>query len=234
MARPRFADRDAVTDATLSVRLTSAERARWDAFVAKQSAALRGTGARVTAASLARDVLVARLDAEGIAAADTAPSAAPAQQSLPLAAESITPQPQAVAQPTAATAKSASPFWYGIGRDAGAVEVIHPRTGAREEVEAACHELSVELRGPFETRALAWGAFEREQAELERRANAPPPPPSPPSRSPSPAPAPPIATEPEPVAEPPAVIADKPKRTAPKKAAKKKAAKKKVAKKKAR
>jgi hypothetical protein len=66
MARPSLPDRGAVADANLSVRLTSQERARWDAFVARQSAALRGTGARVTGASLARDVLVARLDAEGI------------------------------------------------------------------------------------------------------------------------------------------------------------------------
>ena len=82
MARPRLTDRDAIAAASLSVRLTAGERERWDAFVARQSAALRGTGARVTAASLARDVLVARLDAEGIPA-DTATPAAPTQQGLP-------------------------------------------------------------------------------------------------------------------------------------------------------
>jgi hypothetical protein len=77
MARPTHADRGAVADANLSVRLTGLERARWDAFVARQSAAFRGTGARVTAASLARDVLVARLDQEGIPT-DPAELAAPA------------------------------------------------------------------------------------------------------------------------------------------------------------
>jgi outer membrane biosynthesis protein TonB len=102
MARPTQPDRGAVADANLSVRLTANERARWDAFVVRQQAALRGTGARVTAASLARDVLVARLDAEGIPTdpaelAALASPAPPVQAAFwPAPTAGATPPPQAI------------------------------------------------------------------------------------------------------------------------------------------
>jgi len=105
MARPPSTDRGAVADANLSVRLTATERARWDAFVARQAAAFRGTGARVTAASLARDVLVARLDVEGIPAELASPAAAPAVPvqagfwPAPTAAGATAPAPAPAAEP---------------------------------------------------------------------------------------------------------------------------------------
>ena len=82
------------------------------------------------------------------------------------------------------------PFWYGIGLVAGAVETLHPRSGARDEVEQACRELGVDLKGPFPTRSAAWGALKHEQEALEKRTAAPPPPhaSSPPPAEPTTAP----------------------------------------------
>ena len=120
MPRPRLSDRDAVADSTLSVRLTALERARWDALVAKRAAELRGTGGRVTAASLARDILVAHLDAAGITAADVPPPE-PVQGALPIdapARPATTPSVSATAETTslevqpyacAAAAETATP-----------------------------------------------------------------------------------------------------------------------------
>jgi len=49
---------------------------------------------------------------------------------------------------------------------------------ASERIGQLTFELGATLRGPFETRQAAWGAFEHEQAELEERANAAPAPPA--------------------------------------------------------
>jgi hypothetical protein len=195
MGRPRTANRDNVAEFTLSVRLSGPERTRWDALVARRTAELRGTGGRVTAASLARDVLVAHLDALGIAAAE-APPAAPVQVVLPFTPPAATTPPTPTA-PTSAPREESS-WWFGIGLGSGALEVLHPRQGTREEVARACEEEGLSLEGPFPSRLAAWKAFEAASAEQERRANTPPPPPGPtaprtpePELAPTPAPSPP-------------------------------------------
>jgi hypothetical protein len=198
MGRPRTANRDAVADFTLSVRLTGPERARWDTLVDRRSAELRGTGGRVTAASLARDVLVGHLDALGITAADapSAATAAPAQGVLPFAPDAATPTPSTKAAPAAASEEPS--WWFGIGLGPGALEVLQPRQGTREEVARACDEQGLSLQGPFPSRLAAWRAFEAASAEQERRANTPPPRPDStaprapePELAPTPAPSPP-------------------------------------------